>query len=248
MKKINHYQKLLICIIFCFTTTISADNDPLPSWNEGKSKEAILSFVNKITSKNKSSYVHPAERIAVFDNDGTLWSEQPLYFQLQFAIDRVHQLAPEHPEWKTQQPFKAVLDNDVEALMASGEKGLLEIVMATHAGMTTEEFEQVVSDCAEKEYINPQLVNAERPEAQLNLDNYYAVKGDADNAISAYKKVISLEDVFLPAYVNLADIYRAQGNDVAAEKILKQAIEIESSSAGAHYALGLLYIYGRKKY
>jgi phosphoserine phosphatase len=99
-----------------------------------------------VTDKGGPDYVPPAERIAVFDNDGTLWSEKPLYFQLLFAIDRIKALAPQHPEWKTQQPFKAVLENDIKALAASGEKGLIQLVMASHAGMTTDEFEQIVTD------------------------------------------------------------------------------------------------------
>jgi phosphoserine phosphatase len=94
-------------------------------------------------------FVAPAERIAVFDNDGTLWSEQPIYFQLLFAMDRIRTLAPQHPEWKTQQPFKAVLENDLKALAAGGEKGLLELIMASHAGMSTTEFEQVVTQWLE---------------------------------------------------------------------------------------------------
>ena len=118
----------------------AATTDPLPSWNDGNAKQAILDFVGRVTDPASPEFVHEAERIATFDNDGTLWAEQPLYFQLFFAIDRVKALAPEHPEWKTQQPFKAVLEDDKEALAAAGEHGLLELVMATHAGMTTDEF------------------------------------------------------------------------------------------------------------
>jgi len=118
----------------------------LPSWNEGKAKSAIVAFVKTVTDKKSKDYVAPAERIAVFDNDGTLWSEQPLYFQLAFALDRVKVLAPQHPEWKTQEPFAALLRGDLKTALAGGEKALLEIVMATHAGTTTEEFEKVVRD------------------------------------------------------------------------------------------------------
>lgn len=120
--------------------------DPLASWNQGSSKAAIVEFVEAVTTAGSQDFVPPAERIAVFDNDGCLWSEQPAYFQLLFAIDRVKALAPQHPEWKDKQPFKAVLDGDMKALAAAGEHGLLELVMATHAGMTTVEFEQVVTD------------------------------------------------------------------------------------------------------
>jgi phosphoserine phosphatase len=121
-----------------------AQSDPLPSWNDGPAKARILAFVQAVTEPGGKSYVAPADRIAVFDNDGTLWSEQPAYFQLMFAIDRVKALAPRHPEWKTQQPFKAVLEGDMKALAASGERGVLQLVMATHAGMTSDEFDATV--------------------------------------------------------------------------------------------------------
>jgi len=118
----------------------------LPSWNDGPARTAIVSFVGNVTRAGTPDFVPAADRIAVFDNDGTLWVEQPMYVQLAFAIDRVKALAPRHPEWKTAQPFKAVLDGDVKALAASGERGLLQLVMATHAGMTTDEFSVVVKD------------------------------------------------------------------------------------------------------
>jgi phosphoserine phosphatase len=120
--------------------------DPLPSWNEGVAKQAIIDFVRRVTKEGNPGFVPPEQRIATFDNDGTLWSEKPVYFQLLFAIDRVKALAPKNPEWKTQQPFKAVLDNDMKALAAAGKKGLLQLVMATHAGMSTTEFESIVKD------------------------------------------------------------------------------------------------------
>ncbi len=118
----------------------------LPSWNDGTSRKAIIEFVERITQPAGADYIPPEARIAVFDNDGCLWSEKPAYFQLLFAIDRVKALAPQHPEWSSQQPFKAVLDNDMKALAEAGEHGLLKLVMATHAGMTTDEFEAVVRD------------------------------------------------------------------------------------------------------
>lgn len=120
--------------------------DTLPSWNEGQSKQQILDFVRDVTTASSLNFVPPEERIAVFDNDGTLWAEQPAYFQLLFAIDRIKELADQHPEWKTRMPFKAVLENDMAALAASGEKGLIQLVMASHAGMTTTEFEKIVKD------------------------------------------------------------------------------------------------------
>lgn len=120
--------------------------DPLPSWNDGPTKQAILGFVAKVTEEGGKDFIPPAERVAVFDNDGTLWSEQPVYFQFAFALDRVKALAPKHPEWKEKQPFKAVLEGDRKAALAGGEKAMMEIIAATHAGMTTDEFDQLVRD------------------------------------------------------------------------------------------------------
>jgi phosphoserine phosphatase len=120
--------------------------DPLPSWNDGVAKKAITGFVAKVTNEGGPDFVPPAERIAVFDNDGTLWSEQPMYAQLAFALDRVKALAPQHPEWKEKQPFKAALEGDMKTLSAGGEEALVELVMATHAGMTTDEFASIVKD------------------------------------------------------------------------------------------------------
>jgi hypothetical protein len=123
-----------------------ARTDPLPSWNDTAPKAAIVTFVEKVTRRGSPDYVPEPERVAVFDNDGTLWVEHPMYTQLQFALDRVKALAPEHPEWATTQPFQAVLDGDMKALAASGDKGLMEIIAATHAGMTTAQFQTIVSD------------------------------------------------------------------------------------------------------
>src|SRR3990170_6466563 len=105
--------------------------DPLPSWNDTAPKKTMRAFVERVTKHGSPDFVPPAERIAVFDNDGTLWSEQPMYFQLAFALDRVKALAPQHPEWKEQQPFKAVLEGDLKTVFAGGEHALLELVMAT---------------------------------------------------------------------------------------------------------------------
>jgi len=128
------------------TESAAAQADPLPSWNAGEVKQSILAFVQAVTNQSGPDYVPPPARIAVFDNDGTLWSEQPLYIQLAFALDRVKALAPQHPEWRTTQPFQAVLENDQKALGAAGVKGLIQLVVTTHAGMTTDEFERILED------------------------------------------------------------------------------------------------------
>jgi hypothetical protein len=123
---------------------VLAQTDPLPSWNDGPVKKSITDFVGRVTAQGGADFVPVEQRIATFDNDGTLWCEQPFYFQLAFAFDRIKAMAPDHPEWKTTQPFKALLEKDMKALAASGEKGLLKIVAVTHTGMTTDEFTSAV--------------------------------------------------------------------------------------------------------
>jgi len=128
------------------STTAQAARDPLPSWNDGPAKHAIVDFVRATTDKGSPKFVPAAERIATFDNDGTLWCEQPMYSQFLFALDRVKALAPQHPEWKDKEPFASLLKGDLKEALAGGDRAMLEIVMATHAGMTTEEFEQIVKN------------------------------------------------------------------------------------------------------
>jgi phosphoserine phosphatase len=120
--------------------------DPLPSWNDTSPKKAVIAFVERVTKEGSPDFVPRPERIATFDNDGTLWAEQPLYFQLAFALDRVKALAPDHPEWREREPFASLLRGDVKGALAGGERAMLEIVTATHAGMTTEEFAKTVGD------------------------------------------------------------------------------------------------------
>jgi phosphoglycolate phosphatase-like HAD superfamily hydrolase len=123
-----------------------AQTDPLPSWNDGAVKSSITDFVARVTREGGPDFVKPEDRIATFDNDGTLWTEHPVYFQFAFAVDRIKAMAPSHPEWKTQQPFKALLSGDMKTVAGSGEKGLLSIVMTAHSGMTTTDFETLVRD------------------------------------------------------------------------------------------------------
>jgi len=137
-------MKLLLAAALACVTTITRAQDPLPSWNDTAPKQALLAFLDKVATPGSPDHVPPAERIAVFDNDGTLWSEQPMYFQAFFIFDRIKALAPQHPEWKDQEPFASVLKGDVKAALAGGEHALLEMAMATHAGMTTEEFDTIV--------------------------------------------------------------------------------------------------------
>ena len=146
MARIQLVASLALGVCLILPELARAQSDPLPSWNDGPAKQAIVKFVADVTTEGGPSYIRPAERVATFDNDGTLWSEQPMYFQGFFAFDRVKALAPKHPEWKTRQPFKGILENDMKAVAAAGEKGLFEVIAVTHAGMTTEEFAQTVKD------------------------------------------------------------------------------------------------------
>jgi phosphoserine phosphatase len=145
-------QRALLCLLTLVFTVlhvglaIAQATDPLPSWNDGNAKRSIAAFVEKVTTPGSPDFVPPAERIATFDNDGTLWAEKPVYFQLLFALDRVKELAPRHPEWKDKEPFASLLKGDVKSALGHGDKALLEIVMVTHAGMTTIEFEKTVKD------------------------------------------------------------------------------------------------------
>jgi len=126
-------------------SAVQAQVDPLPSWNEGPTKASIVRFVGTVTDPRAASYFPPAERIAAFDNDGTLWAEQPMYFQLAFALDRVKALAPQHPEWQNEEPYASLLKGNISAALAGGERAIVDIVTATHSGLTSEEFTDVVA-------------------------------------------------------------------------------------------------------
>jgi phosphoglycolate phosphatase-like HAD superfamily hydrolase len=143
-------RALLVALLFgccgCGSAWAQTPSDPLPSWNDGAVKKSITDFVARVTTQGAADFVPAPERIATFDNDGTLWAEQPIYFQVQFAFDRAKELAPQHPEWKTKQPFKALLAGDQKGLAAQGEKALFEILRVTHTGMTTEAFGKDVTE------------------------------------------------------------------------------------------------------
>lgn len=151
MQSIKVYQtSLAILWIFVGGLTLQPAlvraEDPLPAWRETATKKNIVEFVTQVTDPKSPSFVPPSERIATFDNDGTLWGEQPMYVQAFFVFDRVKELAPQHPEWSQKEPYASVLKGDLKSALAGGEHALVELVMATHAGMTTEEFEKIVTD------------------------------------------------------------------------------------------------------
>jgi len=141
-------QKLALLVVLAglLAASIAYAADPLPSWNECAARNSIVQFVTRVTREGSQEFVPPAQRIAVFDNDGTLWAEQPMYFQFLFMLDRAKALAPQHPQWKGQEPFASLLKGDVKAALAGGERALGQLAMATHAGTTTEEFEKIVGD------------------------------------------------------------------------------------------------------
>jgi len=142
----QNYIAIALLAAVAFTSTIARAADPLPSWSEGPAKQSIIDFVTKVTTPGSPDFVPVPERIATFDNDGTLWCEQPMPVQLYFALDRVKALAPQHPEWKTQEPFASLLKGDMKTAAAGGEHALMELLMATHTGNTTEEFNTIVKD------------------------------------------------------------------------------------------------------
>jgi phosphoserine phosphatase len=136
----------LLAATTSFDASAATTSDPLPSWNEGPVKQSIVTFVNKVTAWGTPDFVPIAERIATFDNDGTLWSEQPIYFQFQFGFDRIKALAPQHPEWKATEPFNHLLAGDMKAFLAGGEKSLIEAIAVSHSDMTTDEFATVAQE------------------------------------------------------------------------------------------------------
>jgi phosphoglycolate phosphatase-like HAD superfamily hydrolase len=145
-QRILLWTLLIVSLVLASIQVASAADDPLPSWNDGAAKRAVEDFVKRVTTPGGADFVPERERIATFDNDGTLWAEQPICFQFAFVFDRIKAMAPQHPEWKTKQPYQAVLEGDMAALAASGEKGILELMAVTHTGMTTDEFFTIVSD------------------------------------------------------------------------------------------------------
>src|SRR5580692_3082805 len=147
--KSSHIRIFAAAVLVCtlaFTAVAAQASDALPSWTNGNTKQSIVAFVEKVTSPGSPDFVPVAERIAAFDNDGTLWCEQPMPVQFYFALDRVKALAPQHPEWKTQEPFASLLKGDLKTALAGGDHSIIELLMATHTGMTTVEFEQIVKD------------------------------------------------------------------------------------------------------
>ncbi len=139
-------NQLLSLALACLSLSIGSAAEALASWKDGANKKAIMAFVEKVTTKGSPDFVEPADRIATFDNDGCLWAEKPMYFQAFFIFDRIKKLAPEHPEWKEKEPFASVLKGDLKSALAGGEHALLEMTMATHTGLTSEEFDQVIRE------------------------------------------------------------------------------------------------------
>jgi phosphoglycolate phosphatase-like HAD superfamily hydrolase len=139
------FVRVALAVLSCVASIVRAQ-DPLPSWNDTRPRKAIIEFVERVTKEGSPDLVKPEDRIATFDNDGTLWAEQPIYFQFQFAIDRVKALASQHPEWKGQEPFNYILAGDMKAFLAGGERSVMAVMAASHSGMTTDEFDKIVKE------------------------------------------------------------------------------------------------------
>jgi phosphoglycolate phosphatase-like HAD superfamily hydrolase len=174
-----HKKNILIFLCFTLIASLASAADELPSWNDGAAKKAIIDFVTKVTKQGGPDFVQPAERIATFDNDGTLWAEQPMYFQLLFAIDRIQALAPQHPDWKNKEPFASILKGDVKTALAGGEKAIAEILAVTHSGLTADEFQNTVKGwlVAAKHPKFKQPYNQVVYQPMLELMNYLRANG-----------------------------------------------------------------------
>jgi phosphoserine phosphatase len=138
-------MKIVLLGFLIFVSTFLEAKELLPSWNESNTRTSVITYVQTVTDEKSGDFIPKEDRIAVFDNDGTLWSEQPIYFQLLFAIDRVKALSPQHPEWKKEEPFKFALENDLNSIMKGGSKAILKLLIATHTGMNNEEFDEIVT-------------------------------------------------------------------------------------------------------
>ncbi|MXN64902.1 haloacid dehalogenase-like hydrolase [Stappia sp. GBMRC 2046] len=237
---------------FFFASAALAQDDPLPSWNDGASKQAIVEFVEAVTTDGGADFVAPADRIATFDNDGTLWVEHPIYTQLAFALDRVKALAPDHPEWKTTQPFKAVLDNDMEALGKIGEKGLVELVMASHAGMSTADFEKIVTDwfktAKHPRFDRPYTELAYQP--MVELLEYLRDNGFMTYIVSGggveFMRPMTLEVYGIPAQQVIGSSIKTKYEEVNGTPVLMREAEIDFIDDKAGKPVGINKFIGKR--
>ena len=141
----GRFRSFVAAAVLALAGPAAAQTDPLPSWNDGATKAGIIAFVTRVTSEGGEAFVPAGDRIAVFDNDGTLWAEKPFYVQLFFAIDRIRELAPQHPEWQTTEPFASLLKGDIKTALGGGQQAIAKIIAASHGGITTTEFADIVA-------------------------------------------------------------------------------------------------------
>jgi phosphoserine phosphatase len=229
-----------------------AQTDPLPSWNDGPAKQRIVDFVRTVTTEGGKGFVPPAERIAVFDNDGTLWPEQPMYVQLAFALDRVDALAPEHADWKRKQPFRAALSRDMKTLAESGEKGIVQLVMATHAGMSTEEFRKIVRDwlatAKHPRYGRPYTELAYQP--MLELMTYLRANGFKTYIVSGggvdFMRVFAEEVYGVPPEQVIGSTIETKYEVRRGEPVLMRLPELDFIDDGPGKPVGIHKFIGRR--
>ncbi len=226
--------------------------DPLPSWNKGSARDRVTAFVQSVTDKNGKDYVPPEARIAVFDNDGTLWSEQPMYVQMAFMLDRIKTLAPEHPEWKDKQPYKAALEQDFKALAAQGEKGVMELMAATHSGMSSDEFNRIATDWISKarhpKYKRPYTETVYQPMLELldylrdNGFKTYIVSGGGIDFMRPWT-----ENVYgIPPEQVVGSMGKLEFKLVDAKPVLMRLPQVDHIDDGPGKPVGIQKFIGRK--
>jgi phosphoglycolate phosphatase-like HAD superfamily hydrolase len=254
-RAVSRFQLLVSGFVALLLVSIGAvayAGDPLPSWTNGPTKTAILEFVAAVTEKGGKDYVEPAERIAAFDNDGTLWVEYPMYTQALFAFDRVKKLAPQHPEWKTKQPFKALLEGDMKTVGASGMKGLMEIIMATHSGMTAAEFEKEVTDwlATHKQPKFKRLYTESIYQPQLELLDYLRANGFKTFIVSgggiAFMRPISEKTYGIPPEQVVGSSVVAEFQDKNGKPVLVRMPKINFINDKAGKPVGIYQHIGRR--
>jgi len=246
------YLRLFFVLLLLTNTLFAQTTDPLPSWNEGAVKSKIIEFVHKVTTKGDPDYVVPHKRIATFDNDGTLWVEYPMYTQVLFAFDRVKELAPLHPEWKTKQPFKALLEGDMKTVGKSGMKGLVEIIMATHSGMTEDAFNAQSAKWL-KTTQNPHFKHLYKElvyQPQLELLNYLRANGFKTFIVSgggvAFMRSVSQEVYGIPTYQVIGSSIVSKYKKVEGENELVRVPKINFINDEAGKPVGIYNHIGKR--
>jgi phosphoserine phosphatase len=246
----------LLRILVALATWIAVGDvwadDPLPSWNEGPAKKSIIDFVDRVTKEGGPDYVSPAERIAVFDNDGTLWCEEPIYVQSAFAMDRVKELAPQHPEWKDQPLFKAAIDGDYVAIANAHARGAIGLINATHSGMTTEEFNKIVrkwlGTAKNPRFHRPYTDLIYQP--MIEVLEYFRANGFKTYIVSAagveFMRQFAMHSYGIPPEQVIGSSIKLKYEMQGDKPVLMRQPEIETITNEAGKAIGIENVIGRR--